>query len=44
MINDEDIKMQINEYHKLLEYIKAKNIVMHDEFILELLIKNLSES
>jgi len=31
MIEDKDIKIQINEYHKLLEDIKVENIVLPDE-------------
>ena len=44
MIEDKDIKIQINEYHKLLEDIKAENIVLPDKFFLELLIEKLSQS
>jgi len=44
MIEDKDIKIQINEYHKLLEDIKAENILLLDEFVLELLIEKLSLS
>jgi len=44
MIEDKDIKIQINDYHKLLEDIKANNILMPDEFVLELLIEKLSLS
>jgi len=44
MIEDKDIKIQINEYHKLLEDIKAENIVLHDEFVSELLIEKLPQS
>jgi len=44
MIEDKDIKIQINEYHKLLEDIKAENIVLRDEFVSELLIKKLPQS
>jgi len=39
MIEDRDIKIQINEYQKLLEDIKAKNIALLDEFVSELLIE-----
>jgi len=42
MIKDKDIKIQINEYHKLLEDIKAENILLPDEFVSELLIEKLS--
>jgi len=44
MIEDKDIKIQINEYHKLLEDIKAENIVPPNEFVSELLIKKLPQS
>jgi len=44
MIEDKDIKIQINEYHKLLEDIKAENIVLPDEFFLKLLIEKLPQS
>ena len=44
MIKDKDIKIQINEYHKLLEDIKAENILLSDEFVSELLIEKLSSS
>jgi len=44
MIKDKDIKIQINEYHKLLEDFKAKNIILPDEFVLELLIEKLPQS
>ncbi|KAG2403168.1 uncharacterized protein HKW66_Vig0184540 [Vigna angularis] len=44
MIEDKDIKTQINEYHKLLEDIKAENILLPDEFVLELLIEKLLAS
>jgi len=44
MIEDKDIKIQINEYHKLLEDIKVENIVLPDEFILEFLIEKLPQS
>ena len=44
MIKDKDIKIQINEYHKLLEDFEAKNIILPDEFVLELLIEKLPQS
>ena len=44
MIKDKDIKIQINEYHKLLEDIKAENITLSDEFLTKLLIEKLSHS
>jgi len=44
MIEDKDIKIQINEYHKLLEDIKAENILLPDEFVSELLIEKLPSS
>jgi len=44
MIEDKDIKIQINEYHKLLENIKVENIILPDEFVSELPIKKLTSS
>ncbi|XP_014523828.1 uncharacterized protein LOC106780099 [Vigna radiata var. radiata] len=44
MIEDKDIKTQINEYHKLLEDIKAENVLLPDEFVSQLLIEKLPPS
>ena len=44
MNEEKDIKVQINEYHNLLEDLKTENIYFPNEFIFELLIKKLSES
>jgi len=44
MIENKDIKIQINEYHKLLKEIKPENILLPDEFVSELLIEKLSSS
>ena len=33
MNEEKDIKVQINEYHKLLEDLKTENISLHYEFI-----------
>jgi len=44
MIENKDIKIQINEYHKLLEDIKVESIALLDEFMFELLIKKLPQS
>ena len=44
MNEEKDIKMQINEYHKLLKDLKTQNISLPDEFVSELLIKKLSKS
>jgi len=41
MIKDKDIKIQINEYNKLLEDIKAENIILPYQFVSELLIEKL---
>jgi len=40
MIEDKDIKIQINEYYKLLEDIKVESITLLNEFVSELLIEN----
>ena len=44
MIEGKDIKIQINEYHKLIEDIKTESIKLPDEFVSELLIKKLPQS
>lgn len=44
-MNDEkDIKSQINEYHKLIEDLKAEKIVLQEEFVAGILIEKLPES
>jgi len=44
MIEGKDIKIQINEYHKLIEDIKTESITLPDEFVFELLIEKLPQS
>lgn len=44
MSEDKDIKAQINEYHKLIEDLKAENISLPDEFVARVLIEKLPES
>jgi len=44
MIKGRDIKIQINEYHKLIEDIKTESITLPDEFVFELLIEKLLQS
>ena len=44
MIEDKDIKNQVNEYHKLFEDIKARSIVLPDEFVSDMLIEKLPQS
>jgi len=44
MIKDKDIKIQINEYHKLLEDIKAESIALLYEFMSDLLIEKFPQS
>ena len=44
MIEGKDIKIQINEYHKLIEDIKTESIKLPDEFVFELLIEKLPQS
>lgn len=44
MSEDKDIEARINEYHKLIEDLKAENISLPDEFIAGILIKKLPES
>jgi len=44
MIKDKDIKIQTNEYHKILKDIKVENIVLSDEFVSKLMIEKLVQS
>lgn len=44
MSEEKDIKDQINEYHKLIEELKAENIPLPDEFVAGILIEKLPES
>ena len=44
MNKEKDVKVQINEYHKLLEDLEIENISLCDEFISKLLIEKLPES
>jgi len=44
MIEGKDIKIQINEYHNLIEDIKTKSITLPDEFVSELVIEKLPQS
>jgi len=44
MIEDKDIKIKINEYHKLLGDIKTESIVLPNEFVSKLLIEKLPQS
>lgn len=36
MMDENDIKVPINKYHKLLEDLKAENINLEDEFVVSL--------
>jgi len=44
VIEYDNIKIQINKYHKLLEDIKVESITLSDEFVYELLIEKLLQS
>ena len=44
MIEGKDFKIQINEYHKLIEDIKTESITLPDEFMSKLLIEKLPQS
>ncbi|OMO89770.1 Integrase, catalytic core [Corchorus capsularis] len=44
MTDGKDIKGQINEYHKLVDDLKAENIELLEEFVAGILIEKLSES
>ena len=42
IVDDKDIKVQINEYHKLLEDLQVENIILLDEFVANILIKKIA--
>ena len=44
MTDEKDIKLQINEYHKLLEELRAENINLPDEFVAGVLFEKLPNS
>ena len=44
MIDDKEIKVQINKYQKLLEDLKTENIVLQEEFLVSLLIEKMPKS
>ena len=44
MVDNKDIKLQINEYHKLLEELKAEKIELPEQFVAGLLIEKLPDS
>ena len=44
MIGNKDIKLQINEYHKLLEELRVEKIELPEQFVLGLLIEKLPDS
>ncbi|XP_052205410.1 uncharacterized protein LOC127810136 isoform X1 [Diospyros lotus] len=44
MVDDKEIKAQINKCHKLLEDLKDENIMLQEEFLASLLIEKLPES
>ena len=44
MVDNKDIKLQINECHKLLEELRAKKIELPEQFVAGLLIEKLPDS
>ena len=44
MVDNKDIKLQINEYHKLLEELRAEKIELPEQFVVGLLIEKLPDS
>ena len=44
MVDNNDIKLQINEYHKLLEELRAEKIELPEQFVIGLLIEKLPDS
>ena len=44
MVSNKDIKLKVNEYHKLLEELKAEKVELPEQFVAELLIEKLPDS
>ena len=44
MVDNNDIKLQINEFYKLLEELRAKKIKLPKQFVVGLLIEKLLDS
>ena len=44
MVDNKDIKLQINEYHKLVEELRAEKIDLLEQIIVGLLIEKLPNS
>ena len=44
MVEDKGIKVQIKEYHKLIEDLKTENITLQEEFVVGVLIEKLPQS
>jgi hypothetical protein len=44
MMDNKDIKIQINEYYRLLDDMKAKNINLSKGLVVEILIEKLTNS
>ena len=44
MVDNKDIKPQINEYHKLLEELRVEKIELPKQFVVGLLIEKLPDS
>ena len=43
MVENKDIKLQINKYNKLLEELRAKKIELPEQFVVGLLIEKLPD-
>ena len=44
MVDNKDIKLQIDEYHKLLEEVRVEKIELPEQFVVGLLIEKLLDS
>ena len=44
MVDNKNIKLQINEYHKLLEELRDEKIELFEQFVVGLLIEKLLDS
>ena len=44
MVDNKDIKIKINEHHKLLEELRAEKIELPEQFVARLLIEKLPDN
>lgn len=44
MTDEKDVKVQVNEFHKLVKDLKLKKIILLEQFVAGILIEKLPES